>query len=317
MSGWFRVPESALLSDDIVERDATMWVLGRWHFGGSPAVAELKRHTGWGWDRCAAFMARLWTWAGEWGITRPETSPGKTGSNRGGSAGKPGRLDPQPTPVIGNKPGETGEAPGSNRGASRAGDPLVRETETLEDKPQKGPKIEAPGKPGRPDPVATPDNTDTRGETGRSLPAKIADPPPRAPRLTPNGQEMPVDLFALLYGANVGRQGIHAVIAKLADKAVDTPDALLRRTRKEIQMIPGLGGAAVAEGIEARLQSAYGLSLAPEKVNGARAGPEWLGRLQEAERAHPEAVAQVLPPSMWGAPAPASPSPTRIIIEHP
>lgn len=320
MPGWFRIPESTLLSDDIVERDAAVWLMGRWHFGGNPSVAELKRHTGWGWDRCAAFAGRLWTWAGEWEIKRPEKPPGKTGSNRGGVAGKPGRPDPVETPAFTDNPGDIGEASGSNRGASCARDPLVRETETPEDKPRKGRESEAPGKTGRADPHPTPGNTGTRGEPVTQASAIIATlkPVPERPPLTVNGRPVPEDLPAL-FGRYPGgyRMGSDAVIkAFLGIDILDTR-GVMGCTVDGLKVSTGFGGrqSNTPQKIADYLAETWGIVLpltAP--ANGKHHGPEWAAKAAAAEAANPGILEAVgLRPSAWSTPQP----PTRIIIEHP
>jgi hypothetical protein len=205
---WFRVPEWCALADDPAEVTAAVWLLGRWHLGREPSVADLKRTMTWGWDRSSTFAARLWTWAGEAGARRPDALPGKSGSNRGGSVAKPGRLEVAAIDIVEPDRGAIGEAPGSNRGASHER-VLLPERDTDQ-------QTEAAPAAGSANPEAAPD----------AKPSLDVDPPRNGDRRgdrDPRGTAKPDD-EATLYAAYRG--------ARPRVPATPTPDS-----RKHIRRI--------------------------------------------------------------------------------
>lgn len=111
-----------------------MDLLGRWDQGEDPSVAEMKRAWVWSWDKAAALFAELRTWAAETGArVPPVTAAGKIGSESGANREKDGRPEPDATPKVDASPGESREQIGSKSGASCAGVPRSRQTETVEE----------------------------------------------------------------------------------------------------------------------------------------------------------------------------------------
>jgi hypothetical protein len=140
---WFRVPTWCALADDPAEGLAALWLLGRWHVGQAPSVLDLKKRTGWGYDRAARFHDRLYAWAGEHDARRPATSRERTGprtkkttgeetgSQRGASGEPAGSVDAPAVVIVEADRGASGEEAGSQPGVSYA---RVRSSEEREEK---------------------------------------------------------------------------------------------------------------------------------------------------------------------------------------
>lgn len=63
------------------EAAAAVWLLGRWAAGEDVPVNKLKSFTGWGFERAAKFIRRMWSEAGEAGAPRPDALPGEPINN--------------------------------------------------------------------------------------------------------------------------------------------------------------------------------------------------------------------------------------------
>lgn len=166
---WFRVPTWCALADDPAEGMAALWLLGRWHVGQAPSVLDLKKRTGWGYDRAARFHDRLYVWAGEHDARRPATSrertgprPKKTtgeetGSQRGGNGEPAGSNDARPAPIVEADRGGGGDEAGSHQGVSYA---RVRSSEEREER-RREENTPLPLGAGPPGPVGPGESVDT------------------------------------------------------------------------------------------------------------------------------------------------------------
>ena len=187
---WFRIPEWCAVAEDPSEVTAAVYLLGRWHLGRDPSRAELKRVTGWGWDKCDRFISRLRSWGEAAGARVPDEKRGKTG-RRPEIAG---RHDLDSSGIVEASRGETG----SDRGASCTRDPCLGEREEREI--QTGGVAHA-GETGTSTPTvtATPTTTTTPQASGSATNAESApeagDRKPKPPKVAHPQDRRPPDAF--------------------------------------------------------------------------------------------------------------------------